>query len=160
MYTHLRTLRPPSGVGFKDIYFSWRHISWPPFFFCCFVCAKTFSPSVLWFFIAYTNYVWQSTGIMNSSRFACYLYKNKFIILIPFRCSFSSHKRISCHRARSHIPTQAKFHHSSTYGVSVAIQQQFLSLWRNLRCESSSSKLKQTTDHTFIPPPVLHTFLC
>lgn len=74
MYTHFTPLLPlRSNINFKDIYFSARHISLPAYLLLC-----------LWFFIAYTNYVWQSTEIMNSSRFACYLYKNKFIILISF----------------------------------------------------------------------------
>lgn len=68
MYTLLHSL---PAIDFKDIYFSSRHISLPAYL-----------PLCLWFFIAYTNYVWQSTGIMNSSRLVCYLYKNKFIILI------------------------------------------------------------------------------
>lgn len=93
--THTSPKSPPFLPSAPPPHQLWGHL----FFHKAYFSLAAYLLLCLWFFIAYTNYVWQSTGIMNSSRSACYLYKNKFIILI----SLLPKAYIVCHGAQNNL---------------------------------------------------------
>lgn len=142
MYAHLRRagfLLTGLASALRTFISSWRRIR-PSAFFALFT--ETFALS-LYDSLSHTQITYdRRRRIMNSSRFACYLYKNKFIILIPF--APQSVRRVTVLGMFRDGNLHSKLRSESTSSRG------------NLRCGSSRTTI-ETDDRSYIAPS---TTLC